>query len=302
LVGSKNQEKGRHHRPERVFVMPTNVELCRKLKVRLTRSDPLTPDDLASAKRTRMAAHREFIKRRPGMYPRRWLARRLGVCTVTLATYNREIPIQVRHCYAEKPIFWHNLHEIPLALEIEGTFLEDERGKRYPAKREIARRLLARKHTVIYKQQGVNFYWYGTLAPQADLPVNKPAPPVFQPLFAPFQRPTEPHRPPAPAQAAQPPKHPPEPAWIKSTQPTGAVDALAVRVYREVNQLADPSQRISQANARKLVETYGTAAVEQGLKRLNWYAGKGRVERPAGFLVTVCRVAQDSLSRATDKL
>jgi hypothetical protein len=290
LVGPKNREKPPGGRPERVFIMPTNLELCRKLQVKLTRSDPLTQDDLVSAKQTRMAAHREFIKRRPGMYSRRWLARRLGVCRVTLDSYNREIPIQVRHCYADKPIFWDNLHEIPLALDIAGTFLEDERGKRYPAKREIARRLLAGKHTVTYRQQGVNFYGYGALAPQAYLPVNKPAPPSFQPLFAPFQRPPEAFqsRKPEPvwiqSKAAAP-------AWIQSTQPTGDVAALAARVYREVNQLADPSQRISQANARKLVETYGAGAVEKGLQRLRWYAQKGRVEKPAGFLVTASRVA-----------
>src|SRR5690606_2954447 len=117
LVAPKNREKGLHHRPARLFVMPDNHDLCAKLGVKLTWSDPLTEQDLTSAKQTRMAAHRELIKHRPGLYPRRWLARRLGVDAETLDTYNREIPIHVRHCFSEKPISWHNLDDIPLALE-----------------------------------------------------------------------------------------------------------------------------------------------------------------------------------------
>src|SRR5690606_7488733 len=153
--------------PARIFVMPDNHELCAKLGVKLTWSDPLTEQDLTSAKQTRMAAHPELIKRRPGLYPRRWLARRLGVDAETLDTYNREIPIHVRHCFSEKPITWHNLDDIPLALEIAGAFLEDNTGKRYPAKREIAQKLLARRHTLTYKRQDVNFYWYGEM-PQGE--------------------------------------------------------------------------------------------------------------------------------------
>lgn len=293
LVESKNQEKPQGGRPERLFVMPTNLELCRKLKVKLTWSDPLTEDDLASAKQTRMAVHREFIRRRPGIYPRKWLARRLGICTVTLDTYNREIPVNVRHCYHEKPITWHNLHELPLSLDIAGAFLEDEQGKRYPAKREIAQKLLAKKHTVTYKHQDANFYWLGDLPPSALIP-NKlfVQPKASALMFPPFQRPMEPYRPPASTQVSQTNIYPHTGSVSWKPQPsTTQIEALAERVYRQVNRRAEPAQRISQANAKRLVETYGIVAVEQGLKRLEWYAKKGRVERPVGFLMTVSRVA-----------
>lgn len=67
---------------------------------------------------------------------------------------------------------------------------------------------------------------------------------------------------------------------------------LAERVYRTVKRLSnDKAQRLSQANAGRLVETYGPAAVEQGLKQLKWYAGQGRVTQPAGFLITAARLA-----------
>jgi hypothetical protein len=302
LVGPKNQEKIAQGRPKRDFIMPSNEALCLKLGVKLTGSDALTEDDLVSAKHTRMAAHREFIRRRPGMYPRRFLARRLGVSPDTLDAYNHEVPIQVRHCYFEKAISWSNLDEIPLALAVEGLFLEDETGKRYPARREIARKLLARKRNVRLKRQDINFYWYdaapawsGRAAPgQPDAGVQpviaqhtpRPSPP-------PAARPPErtPHQPPA----CQPYRQRElVPSFGSPAVPdsTAAQERMAERVYTTVSRLsADNAQRISKANARKLVETYGVVAVEQGLQRLAWYAGKGRVQRPAGFLVTAARLA-----------
>jgi hypothetical protein len=67
---------------------------------------------------------------------------------------------------------------------------------------------------------------------------------------------------------------------------------LAERVYRTVKRLSsDKAQRMSKANAHRLVETYGIAAVEQGLRKLKWYAGKGKVTKPAGFLITTSRLA-----------
>ncbi|MBZ0298298.1 MAG: bifunctional DNA primase/polymerase [Anaerolineae bacterium] len=306
LVGKKSQEKGLYHRPAHIYVMPTNEELCLKLGVPMTGSDALTEQDLSSAKQTRMAAHRELIRRRPGMYPRRWLARRLGVGTDTLDAYNRDIPIQVRHCYAEKAIGWYNLHDIPLALDLPGTFLEDDTGKRYPAKREIARKLLAWKHVVVYKKQDVNYYWYsdtedappiqsvaGWLPPgrnrfpearpwpsgtgsSADVPTVIPQSQVDTGGNRSLDGPPAKMPPPVPA----------------SFRDRAAEDRLAERVYRTVKRLsADKAQRISKANAQRLVETYGVAAVEQGLKQLKWYTGKGRVTRPAGFLVTASRLA-----------
>ena len=110
-------------------LMPTNLELCQKLGVKPSGSDPITLDDLATARNTRMAAHREMIKRRPGIYPRRWLAGRVGVCTDTLDTYNRDIPIGVKHLYLETRLNWSKLSHVPDNIPIDGAFLEDETGK-----------------------------------------------------------------------------------------------------------------------------------------------------------------------------
>jgi hypothetical protein len=302
LVGQKNQEKPNGGRPTRIFTMPSNIDLCRKLKVKLTWSDLLTEDDLTSAKQTRMAAHRELIKRRSGMYSRRWLAHRLGISTNTLDSYNQEIPIHVRHCYYEKPIIWHKLHELPLALDIAGTFLEDETGKRYPVKREIAQKLLAQKHRVTYKRQEVNYYWYVEPSEQnAELPtasIHKTLPPVG------FNR-SLPQSTPWPAASKQGdwrlltiPIETTKETYLPSTKSKAiyrdqvAETRIAGQVYQTVALLSnDKAQRISKGNAHRLVETYGAAAVEQALKKLKWYAGKGKVQKPAGFLITTSRLA-----------
>ena len=112
--------------------MPTNVELLEQLAVKAVRtSDPLTEEDLQSAKKTRQAAHREFIRRRPGHYSRAWLANRLGVSVTTEQRYNQAIPITAVPTYTVTPIFWGNLNTIPAGFDIPGLFLRDEAGKRY---------------------------------------------------------------------------------------------------------------------------------------------------------------------------
>jgi hypothetical protein len=148
--------------PIYLYRMPSNEELCAKLDVEPMRtSDPLTEDDLQSAKETRMAAHREFIRRRPGHYPRAFLASRLGVSISTEQRYNQDIPLQVTPTFNVKPIFWWNLNAIPDDLDIPGLFLQNETGKRFPAKQPIARKLLSQGKKVMLVRQGVNFYSFG---------------------------------------------------------------------------------------------------------------------------------------------
>ena len=157
------------HRPATHFLMPSIPELCQMLDVKPAGSDPISLDDLSSARKTRQAIHRELIKRRPGIYPRRWLAARLGVCKETLDAYNRDIPIHFKHLFHETPINWSNLNRVPSGVVISGAFLEDNEGKRYPARRQIAAHLLRQGRAVRYKQQDANYYWFGDSAPIISL-------------------------------------------------------------------------------------------------------------------------------------
>jgi hypothetical protein len=143
--------------PHRHFTMPGPYDLCERLGVQPSGSDTLTEGDLSSASGYRQALHREYIKRRPGQYPRSWLAQRLGVSISTEQRYNIAADIQVQARYDSVLVIWSNLNAIA-DFELAGTLLQDERGKRYPARQEIAAHLLAQRHTVLYRRQRPNHY------------------------------------------------------------------------------------------------------------------------------------------------
>jgi len=171
FIGSAAKSgKSPAHRPTVVYIMPSNPELCLRLGVKLSLSDPITLDDLATAKRTRMAVHRELIRRRPGNYPRRWLAKRLGISPDTLDVYNDGIPqLNSRPCFWKQRISWSNLNSVPDGIDVGGATLEDQTGRRYPARRQIAAILLGQGQEIVYKRQDVNYYWYGDTLPDLSI-------------------------------------------------------------------------------------------------------------------------------------
>ena len=121
-----------------------------------------------------MALHRELIKRRPSQYPRRWLAQRLGVNTRTIAAYNSLIPIHSKEMHIETPITWKTIERLPFDEPLQGAVLVTLRGKRYPALRMIASRLLAMGQGITLKQQTVNYYWYGEEEPLIEVLADTP--------------------------------------------------------------------------------------------------------------------------------
>ena len=107
------------------------------------------------------------MKRRPGVYAQRTLAKRLGISVRSMRRYNETMPVQSLPTYDEKPVFWLNLDHIPQAADIKrhqidlrGQFLLDESGKRWPLKREIAAQLLQQGKRVSHMRQRANYYWY----------------------------------------------------------------------------------------------------------------------------------------------
>jgi hypothetical protein len=299
----------------RYFVMPSNAEIGHLLDIRMSSSDPLEPDDLRSAKKTRQAAHRELIKRRPAQYHRSWLAKRLGVSIRTLQTYNLELKITVRPIYDQQIIMWSNLNAIP-DFPVDGLFLLDENNKRYPAKREIAARLLNKGHTLDLVRQRPNYYsldpphlvhynvWQIEQAHKAEqeriqqriavqqgraeIIPQTPARPAARPrsgLPPPEPPILDPPRPQKPAQ----PKPAPRLTKRRARQPLPDAheEALAQRVYITLNnRTPDPRQRISQATARRCVFKYGSKQVEQVLGLVQ---RRHNVIKPAGFFMTVLR-------------
>src|SRR5690606_18803710 len=128
--------------------------------------DPIQIEDLQSVRLYRQKLEYELIRRRPGQYPMGWLADRLGVSPRTLYAYHRDSGIEVIPCFESEPMTWFNLQQkLPDAavakragIDLRGCYLEDERGKKYPARMGIARYLLARKHKLWLKRREFNFY------------------------------------------------------------------------------------------------------------------------------------------------
>lgn len=161
IRASKPTKNRRGRQTRRYFTMPDIYELYEKLGVWPSGSDTVAEADVRSASGYRQALHHKYIQRRPGRYPRSWLASRLGVSIRTEQRYNVAADIQVQAKYDSVLISWSNLNAICADFEVAGTFLQDERGKRYPARQGIAAHLLAQRRTVIYRRQRPNLYWCG---------------------------------------------------------------------------------------------------------------------------------------------
>ncbi len=158
-IGVTKPPKNKRGRPATLYTLPDPATLCARLNVEITPGDTLDPEDLGSARAYRQAVHRELIRRRPGQYFRGWLAARLGVSIRTMARY-RSVTI-VLPTYTQQPVYWSNMKQvIPPTVDFTppGAFLSDENGKRYPARRPIAQRLLAKRKRLTYCVQGANEY------------------------------------------------------------------------------------------------------------------------------------------------
>ena len=107
--------------------MPSNSQLVYRLGIKFSASDPLQLDDLRSAKKTRQATHREFIRRRPGQYYRFWLSRRLGVSSRTIQRYDSELHTHIQPMFHQQAITWDTLNAIP-DEPVPSMFLMDDRG------------------------------------------------------------------------------------------------------------------------------------------------------------------------------
>jgi hypothetical protein len=330
LIRAPKPTKNPRGRPvQHFYTMPGSYELCERLGVRPSGSDTVTEADVRSASGYRQALHREYIKRRPGAYPRSWLASRLGVSVRTEQRYNVAADIQVLARYDSTLISWHNLNAIA-DFEVAGTFLQDERGKRYPARQAIAAHLLGRRRMVVYRRQLTNFYRCGdgvvadrsppdreqraakergvSVSQQvlqtklarldalvrvrwADNPLSEEPPSVTDPPAAAV--------PPAPPsvsavlpQSARTERR--RPRSYRRPLPDSRMEQLAQRVHQETGQ------GMSVANSRRLLDTYGAQPVGFALKRMVWLRRKGKINSPAGFLVVASRLAWRVQHGATD--
>ncbi|MFN8376456.1 MAG: bifunctional DNA primase/polymerase [Anaerolineae bacterium] len=115
-------------------------------------TDKLSAHDLRSNKAYRMALHRAFVQRTSPELSMRFMAERLGVCERSLRRYNAALHVTRTPIFAYDALTWANIHEPDFWGEIRrdngkqvapGRWLQLEDGKRFPAVKGIALRLLA---------------------------------------------------------------------------------------------------------------------------------------------------------------
>lgn len=306
-------------RPTYYFRLPSNVELARILGVPLSSiTDVLSLEDLKSAKTTRQALHYGYIQRRPGKYATKWLAQRLGVSKVTKNRYDKAFKdLHKLATYSQKAIYWNNLNDISDKYDVPGQFLEDDTGKRYPAKLVIAVKLLKEKRKIKLLTRGFNYYWVGhkfgvdaealvtTIKKSRKLPE-----PDFsnywrtfdsQPAAQIFQRRSNQDNSEDSGTSATPysqsahetlKSHTPSVQNSRTGEQHSTVDnttleADAIYIQEYMNRMVSaPEHKLSLHNARQLLKEYGWVRVMQSMNRV---AARQHVKNPTGLLIAILR-------------
>ena len=296
--GGKNQYLIKRGRPEHFYTLPTTEELCRILGVEDRGSDPLEQTDLVTAQKIRVALHRELLKRRPGQYARGWLARRLGVSRRTIATYKQLIPVHSRAMFIDTPINWKTIERLPFDEPIQGAVLVTPAGKRYPALRTVASRLLAKGEGICLKQQMPNFYWYGDQEPllkrleiQHEVKVQQERIETFIAKRPQPQIDLKPTSTPKPVKPAKARSKPILPSNLRRPLKDAARETQAQHLYTVLNRAGN--KQLSLANARRLVVTYDSEAITSALSLLT---KRQVITNPVGFIFTLLRSNQKSVN------
>lgn len=152
--------KSRVGRPAQLYELPGAAEVAQRIRLHRSPSDYLPVAALRGGLSAyRAALHREFIKRAPGVYPRSFLARRLGISKRTSRTYDKIERITVTPNEDRERLFKPATFD--MAADGQEAFhfkwLEFE-GKKYPAARTIALKFLAEKKEVYLVTQKANRY------------------------------------------------------------------------------------------------------------------------------------------------
>lgn len=306
------------------YVMPSIDALCRWLNVNVTIGDTLPESALASPKAYREALHIALIKRAPAQYSRQWQSSRLGVSKDSVRRYEKARKVIVQAMYRMWQLGWHNLKNIVPDEPIDGHFVEDESGKRYPPIMALIRQLLARGRRLIYKIQAANFYMMpnthsieishsqqltnkqSTASPQPALSLT--------PLFSNVTIGDTSVSQAKPNTLQNSPKTQNTISettvitreYVPSTNVTiGDIlttrcitspdtEPLATRIYETLRSLNN-DRAITRKNAQALIQKYSESLIERGLRVIK---AKSDLRNPTGFLLTWLRAQNLQLNGA----
>ena len=146
IEGLNSRKRGRP--VELAFRVPSMSRLLGVLNVGRSPSDPMSFEDVKSAKSYRLAVHREYIRRLAPRSSLKTLARRLGVHERTIRRYNRALDIQLTACVGRLRLTRDVVSTLPkrgwgVKKNTTGGFwLESAGGARLPAWRHIGARML----------------------------------------------------------------------------------------------------------------------------------------------------------------
>lgn len=313
-TASNKNQKGR---PPKTYTLPRMDQLCQRFSVRMRGADVLQPQDLSSPAAYRRALHRELIRRRPGTYAVSWLAKRLGASSRTIQRYQAGGELRTRPSFMRRVIGWGSLNLVPDDRSIYGVFLEDDQGKRYPALRAIAARLLKLGRSIACVRQRHNTYYhkdqpiypfslpvmpaesryngqnsrFPALCVQVDVMPEKSA---EKPVLAAFK----PAPPAVPASLVRKEhttvKTAPLPAvpqrskrYYRLPLPDLRLEEAAQTLYERIRARCEQKNGyLSRARARLLAERYGAEMLKRLLNVLRWREG---IENPAGFVTVWLR-------------
>ena len=288
-VTAPNKNRGR---PAAHYRIPSVDQLCQWLGVKKTSADPVTVQDLRSSAHYRRALHREFIKRRPGTYHIKLLAKRLNITDRTCQRYNRVCGIRLQPTYERIPLVAGMLHSLSVAKA--NMFLQDNRGKRYPCLPEIGQRLLALGRLPMVFIQGFNHYTHPdglyeppALAQIAFQTLQKPVQAVSN-VFISNERVSNPKTSQTTSQAQSSLR----PTLIAPDVHTERQEQAAQKLYEQIKRMLgnvrdNAEQRaLSLKSARRLVAQYGVELLEKAAILITT---RNNIQNYAGFVVSFLR-------------
>ncbi|MBA3873022.1 MAG: hypothetical protein H0X30_28140, partial [Anaerolineae bacterium] len=158
--GAKRVKIAKRGRPARLYQLPSPTQVAEMIGIKTTASDAVPVDQFVSPRSYRMALHKQLLGRRPGHYAREWLGKRLGVSRWTTRRYEKAANIYVQFAYATQSMSWASASKLPRSRvdAPRGVFLEVASGKRYPAVRGLALKLMKQGYQLVLKQQQANYY------------------------------------------------------------------------------------------------------------------------------------------------
>ena len=303
-------------RPAAVYVVPSTQQLITRLGIdpdQVKGGDTLTPEDLKSPASYRAALHKSLLERSPGIYPRKWLAQRLGVSEDSCRRYEKQSGVMVQANYTTWPITWANAEAVLPEKPDFGEFLEDEQGRRYPPKVTVARMLITAGHQVTFKVQGANHYSVPFTCQDAaqalpsvhELPVDvvsvapvpwskqaKQANAVCEQIAQPSYSSTD-----ANVECCGPQQFSEQVATQSNvvdrnispqsvtSVPSSVKQQCVDRLYTQLKAM-NASTGLARNRAMELVETYGVRLINKGLWLLQKRTG---IRNPTGFLLSWLR-------------